>query len=259
MLPILFAIGSFSLKTIIVFIGVSLLTAAFVFWRKGREEHYNEFELMDCFLKALVVSIVVGRISYIFHNFPTLGMSPATWFDFFSHPGIHGLSAIVASMISIYKSAIANKWDAFELLDFWAIALAYGLSVIYFGLFLDGTYYGNRTNLPFGVLFPGLVDKHHPLQLYLASFFTAISVFLSRIEYRYRTFEWYRAGKKAAQTGFLISVFIILLSLTMIMTNFLKPRNAFLPYLDLAEYAVFLIVGIVMLLKRSGRTLGRKA
>lgn len=258
MWPNIFTIGTFSLKTITVFFLVALFISAFIFWKKGKEEHYNEFELMDVFFQALVAGLVAGRIGYVVHYFPTIGFNVLSWFDIFTYPGIHGLSALLVAGLTLYRVAKKKKWDAFEILDFWVISLAYGLSVIFLGLFFDGTYYGYETQLPIGVLFPGLFTKHHPLQIYVSLLFFISAFYLSKVEYRYRTFEWYRAGKKAAQTGFLVSVFCICAALTFLMVYFLKPSTMALPFIELIEYALVLLFGIVLLWNRSGRTLPGK-
>lgn len=254
MLPTVFAIGPFALKTMMLFMLLAVLTAGFIFWKKGKEEHYDEYELMDCFLRSMFVGLVVGRIGYVVHSIQTLGFSPLAWIDIFSHPGIHLLSAVIGGAFTLYRCARQRKWDEYEVLDFWSIGVATGLSIMYLGLFFDGTAYGAETQLPMGVLFPGLFVKHHPLQLYLMGIFIIISIFLSRVEYRYRTYEWYRAGKKAAQTGFLISFFVILSALALLITSFFALRNDPVPYLSQLEYVLLLIFGIVVLMRRRAGT-----
>lgn len=260
MWPTLFTVGPFSLKTMFLFVMLSIFIASFIFWRKGKEEHYDEYELLDCFLRSLFVGVLIGRVGFIIHNIQTVGFSPLAWIDIFSHPGIHLLSAVFGGALVLYRCALQRKWDGYEVLDFWSIGVAVGLSCMYLGLFFDGTSYGNETNLPIGVLFPGLFVKHHPLQLYLTLIFLGIAVFLSRVEYRYRTYEWYRAGKKAAQTGFLISFFIIFSGLALLLTSFFASKNDPLPYVSQLEYLAVLIIGIIVLWRRrAGKPLLHKS
>lgn len=258
MLPNIFTIYNFSLKTLVIFALFALVTAGYFFWKKGREEHYDEFELMDAFFTAVLVGLFVGRVGYIIHEFPRIGFSVYKWLDFVTYPGVHGLTAVLASSWKLYRYSLQKKWDTFEILDFWSISVAVGLAILYIGLFFDGSYYGNETNLPVGVRFPGLFSKHHPTQLYLALLSGLLAVYLSKVEYRYRTFEWYRAGRKAAQTGFLISVFTIVAGLSHFIISFFLPPHPNVPFLDQVEFFAIFVIGIVLLIRRSGISIRKK-
>ena len=81
--------------------------------------------------------------------------------------------------------------------------------------------------------------------------------YLSRVEYKYRTFSWYRHGKKTAQTGFLASVFLISVSVFNFLISFLRPAT-FVFYginIDLVVSTGVFIVGLFLLYYRSGRPL----
>lgn len=223
MYPVLVQLGPFELRTLSVFTILAFLTTAFLFWRKGKEEHYPEVQLFDGFLLAVLIGFVFGRFGYIVAEFGSFGFSILKWLDVFGYPGINGVIGVAAATIYLYKHAKKHKWDPFEILDFWVLSLAGGLALGYLGLFFDGTAFGLQTDLPVGFVFPGLQEPHHPTPLYFAIFFMILSWYLSWVEYRYRTFEWYRAGKKTAQTGFLIATFIIASSIFFFMMTWFKP------------------------------------
>lgn len=259
MFPILFAIGPFQLRTLSFFLVLSFLTTAFLFWKKGREEHYPEIQLFDGFLMATMVGLLMGRVGYVLSQLGTLGFSVFKWVDVFNYPGISGAIGVLAASLYLYRYANKNKWDAFEILDFWVLSLAGGLAIGYVGLFFDGSAFGLPTALPWGITFPGVQEPHHPAQLYFAVFFFILSWYLARAEYKYRTFEWYRAGKKTAQTGFLISVFLIAAAaFFLIMTWFKPPVFAWYGVNgDRVLSLIGLIYGSLLLLNRSGRSFWR--
>lgn len=257
MFPVLFSFGPIELRTLSVFLVVAFLASSFIFWRKGREEHYSEGEFFDGFILASLLGFVAGRIGFIALNYDRFGFSLIHWLDIFAFPGVNGLIAVVVATIYLYRFAHSNKWDIFEVLDFWVLALASSLTLTYMGLFFDGTAVGNPTTLPIGIVFPGLIEPHHPAQLYMALFFLILSIYLGRVEYRYRTFEWYRAGKKTAQTGFLVSMFLIFTSLFYFAISWVKPPIVSVAGIDIDRILALLgfIYGLYLLYSRSGRAL----
>lgn len=257
MFPVLFSAGPFELRTLSFFLVLAFLLTAFLFWKKGREEHYPEIELFDGFLLAVMVGLVSGRVGYVLSAVSLLGWSVFKWVDIFGYPGINGAIGVIAATVYLYNFAKRAKWDTFEILDFWVLALAGGLAIGYVGLFFDGSAFGIATQLPWGVTFPGLQEPHHPTQLYFAAFFFILSWYLARVEYKYRTFEWYRAGKKTAQTGFLLSLFLIATTAFFLLMTWFKPPifSYFGVNGDRIAAIAGLIFGASLLFNRSGRTL----
>lgn len=257
MFPVLFSFGPVQLQTMTVFVILGLFLASFAFWRKCKEEHYPESEIFDGFLVSAVVGSLVARAVFILFNFHIFGFHILSWFDFNGYPGINLIAGLAAAAFLLYKTAIKNKWDAFELLDFWVISVALGLCIYYIGSFFGGIGYGYSTNLPWGVVFPNLIEPHHPVQLYFALFYVFLYFYLSKVEYSYRTFTWYRHGKKTAQTGFLTSVFLIFVSIFTLFMAFLKPAGiVFLQInFDMVISGILALAGVLILFSRSGRNL----
>lgn len=255
MFPTLFSLGQFHFQTINVFFVLAFFLSAFIFWRKGREEHYSETQLFDGFLLAALFGFIVARVGYVTLNFPQFGWNIIKWLDVFAFPGGHLVLGLLGSTLYIARFAQTKKWDVFEILDFWVLATAISSALRYLGYFFDGTVFGNTTSLPWGMIFPGVFEKRHPLQLYYAIFYLVLFVFLSRAEYRYRTYEWYRAGKKTAQTGFLVSVFVIGVSFFSFFMSFFRASEfiwggiTWDPFLYLAG----VVFGGILLVRRSGR------
>ncbi len=257
MFPELFSIGSFSLRTLTIILLVAFFLSAFVLWRKAREEHYAEDQVFDMFLTSSLLGAVGARIGFIVFHFDQFGFSPLKWIDMISNAGFNGLIGLIVAGYYIYTYSKKYKWDGFEVLDFWTISVSLGLSLVYLGQFFDGSGVGYPTSLPVGIQFAGLFEPVHPVQLYQALFFLVLYVYLSRVEFQYRNFQWYRSGKKSAQTGFLVSMTLILGGIFSFFLTFFKPPmiELFDTNIDqLFSLGVFMI-GALVLYHRSGRPL----
>lgn len=257
MFPELFSIGSFSLRTLSIVLFVAFFLGAFVLWRKAREEHYPEDQVFDMFLVSSLLGAIGARVGYILFNFGQFGFSPLKWFDMISNAGFNGIIGIFVAGVYIYKYAQRKKWDSFEILDFWMISISLMLALVYFGQFLDGSGAGYPTSLPIGVVFPGLFEPVHPVQLYHSAFFLVLFFYLSKVELEYRNFQWYRSGKKSAQTGFLLSMSLLGGGLFFFILSFFKPAIIEIWGTNIDQMIALLIFisGGLLLYHRSGRPL----
>ena len=258
--PTLIAIGPISIKVFNLFLVFGFLVTAFIFWRRTKEEHYQEGELFDGFLLAVLVGFVAGRIGFVLGHFNEFGFDFPKWLNIFSFGGFSGLLGLIAATFYLALFAKRKHWDVFSILDHWVTSLSLGVGIIYLGLFFDSAGSGLATSLPWGITFPGQLEPHHPVQLYWAGFFFLLFAFLSWVEYRYRTFTWYRAGKKAAQTGFLTASFLIFLGLFSFLMIFVTaPQLTFKGVrLDYWLSGFTFISGLVLMAIRSNRFQLRK-
>jgi len=257
MYPIILNLGFFKLKSLTVMAILALLAASFIFWRKGKEEHYDLVELFDAFISSGIFGVLVGRLAFVLFNWSSFQGQWQSMFNIVAAPGNQPLLALVGAAFYLSRVAKRRKWDAFEILDFWVTAVSLGMVFIYFGFFLAGSYAGRLTNLPWGIVMPGTFEKSHPVQLYFVAFFLFLFNYLARVEYQYRTFEWYRQGKKTAQSGFLLSMFLIIASAFYFLMTFVSLPSMMIgsQVLDAWIYLLALFFGLGMLFKRSGRSL----
>lgn len=235
--------------------GLAIFFAGYFFWRRGKEEHYSEENLFDGFVLAVLVGSLFGRLGFVFFHLEQFGLNLVRWLDIFAYPGINTLIFLVVASVYLYRYALRNRWDVFEVMDFAVGALCLGLFFSWLGLFFDGTGFGTATNLPLGMVFPGVFDRHHPVQLYYTIFYLILFIYLNRVEYRYRTFLWYRYGKKTAQTGFLTSIFLIFTGLFSLIVNFVSLPTLVVDgwRFDFGLSLTLLIFGLLLLGIRSGR------
>ena len=75
MFPVLLAIGPVVIKTVNLAFVLALLAGLFVFWRKGREEHYEEAMLFDGLLLSLLFGLVLARAAFIAMRFGEFGLN----------------------------------------------------------------------------------------------------------------------------------------------------------------------------------------
>jgi prolipoprotein diacylglyceryltransferase len=255
MFPVLLEIGPLVIKTMNVFLVLALLTGLFIFWRKGKEEHYDEVELFDGLFLGQLLGIVVARAVYIITNFSNFGFDPIAWVDIFGNPGFALIAFFIVSGYYLFRYSLKKKWDAYEILDFWVLAVSFSSIWVWLGYFTEGIFFGTQTQLPIGIVFPGVFDAHHPLQLYLAIFYMGLAWYLGWVEYRYRTFEWYRKGKNTAQTGFLFALFLICNGIAYSLLSFISIPSMVVYGLriDTAVAIIVMLLGFLLLYSRSGR------
>ena len=253
----LITIGSFQLRTLSVFQVTAFFSAALILWKRGREEHYAEARIMDAYLLSFLVGGAGARLGFILLHLDQFGLNLFNWFNFVQYPGTQLLFGLITSTVYLYFFAKKNKWDAFEVLDFWAQALSLALFWLNIGYFFAGVRFGSATRLPWGIVFSGVFEKRHPIQAYYSLFHLIIYRWLWWLEFHYRTLEWYRGGRKTAQTGFLFIVFILTYSLFSLLMNWLGA-----PVIQIGQTAVdtWIYVGLILfslwlLVRRSNRLL----
>ena len=255
MFPTIACAGPFCLQTLNIFLIAAFLTAGFIFFKKIREEHYLEMEAFDGFFLSLLTGLLGGRIAYLVINHGQFADAPNRWLDIITYPGINGVVAVGVALWFLYRWSKSVAADRFELLDIWCQAVTAALSIIWLGLFFDGASQGLSTSLPVGLTFPGQIEPRLPVQLLAALFFLCLHVYLRWVEYRYRTYNWYRTSKKSAQSGYLTAVTILAASLFWVALSFLR-QNQFIiggTNLDVWIGLTGVICGLFLLFNRSGR------
>lgn len=260
MFPNIFCLGIFCLRTLSVFVVLAILSSLFILFKKTREEHFSEYEAFDAIFLAGLGGLLAGRVVYVLLNLPIFNWNFWQMLDIISYPGVNGLATVVTMGLLVYKFSASFTSDKFQFLDMWSTVVAVGLGIIWLGLFLDGTGYGLPTPAPLGFIFPGLVEAHLPLQLYNAIFFFLLAWYLHWVEYRYRTFSWYRNAKTSAQSGFLIAVSLIATSFWYLVLSWLRSPQIVIAGINFDAFIAMLgiIFGIILLMNRSGRVLSLK-
>lgn len=241
----------------ILFYFLAILTAAFIFWKKIKEEHFDDYQLFDHFLLSLLIAWIFARLGYIALHFDQFTFNVLAWVDVYAKPGFSLFLLSFFWGIFLYKFTKKNTNNSLAVLDFWATSLSGAAVWIFLGWLLTGTHLGKQTSLPIGIKFSGVFDRYHPTQAYSAIFYLFVLFYLSKLEYVYRTFSWYKGGKGSAQSGFLLGVFIIASGFWWAIMSFLKPGEVLLGQtsIDLFLAIATLMAGAILLIARSGKFL----
>lgn len=249
MLPILFSVGSFSLYTLGLTIGVSFLAAAFIIWRRLKELNLKEEKIIDFIIIASVFSWLTARVFCIIQNWGEFKHIAARWFDFMRFPGFSYFGSIFGLIVISIWYAKKQKLDYWQILDETIYGILPFMIFTQLGCFFDGSGQGKPTTMPWGVFFPGSLVRRQPLSVFTAIALLLIWVLLLRIEREWRFWEWY----KSKAQGIVLLIFLGLFFTSNIPLAFLKESRLYFFLLDLlANILGLLIVGVVFYL-RSGR------
>ncbi len=255
MLPVIQILGLLRIYSFGLFLALAFLFGLFVFWKKGREEHFDEALLLDAAITACFWGFIGARIGFILVNFQVFGLNILDWFSLFAYPGFVGIFGLMSAIISLVIFSKKQKWDTYEVLDFGTLGLSIGLVFVFIGMFLNGSGFGNTTTLPIGMSFPGVFDRRHPVQLYDALLYLIVFISLMKLELEYRAFLWYRAKKRSAQSGFLLACFLMAYGGISGVLSFVKPFQFVIFGIPLDPFIglLIIVVGISILYRRSGR------
>lgn len=213
-----------------VFLVLAFLMSSFFFWKVGKEEHYREDELFDGFLLSFLTGIVFARIAHVVIHFSQYGWQLFQWFNVFSNFGFYLPAGLVVFGISLYRFAGKKKWEQFAILDMMTPAVFLGLAILQIGVFFEQ---------PLETIFslkPWFFSLHLVISL-LAFFF---SWYTRRAEFHYRTYSWYRSGRQVAQTGFVLAIGLVFLSLLLLLVK------------EFLVCATLFVLGLTILIGRSG-------
>lgn len=239
------------------FLLLAFLVGTFIFWKKGGEEYYDQAELMDVLILSCFSGLMGARLGFILVHFSSFGFDLWKWFSWVSNPGFLGITGLLFGFFAVIWQAKKRKWDAYEIGDFGAIALSAALVFVFLGEFLNGSGVGNVTTLPIGMNFPGVFDKRHPVQIYAMVLYAILFFILWKLERRYRAFIWFRANRRTAQSGFILSSFLIGYGVIGFALAFFQP--AFLSVagvnLEFIVRVLVLCAGLSLMYARSGRTI----
>lgn len=256
MWPVLFHVGPLYVYTISLFLVMALLSSSFAIWYRASRERYEDVSaVFDGWLQAVLVGVIASRIAYVALHAETFGLHPLRWIDIVGYPGVMPLAGVLVGAWWLARFANQRKWDAYEILDFGAIAACFGSLWIWAGAFFDGSSMGTPTTLPWGVQFAGLVEYRHPAQLYALLAYTIVLGILLWSELRYRFFGWYRGSKNTAKSGFLWIVYCLFLGIIGGGLLLVTPSQivVFGVSLDWLVRLLLVLYAVVLLIIRSGR------
>ena len=241
----------------------SCMLTGFVIWRKLRRERVdNEDKIFDIILTSSLMSIIVGRLVFIAFHFQTFGLDPVKWISFFQFPGVVGVVMLLAWLLVFWK-LLRNEWkDAIEQVDYLSIGVAFFLFLLALGDLFSQVCTLAQSFLPgASVVMPFFDIKILIVSSLYVLIFGFLFLFLSNVEKNYRTFLWYRARRRSAQTGFVVASFLIAYGLFGFLLSWFMPMSMVIlgVGIDPIVKLLVMLLGFVVLYVRSGRSFFRQS
>ncbi len=257
MWPTLVSIGPLAIQSFGFVLAASVFFGGFVWWQKGREEGFDEEELMDIWLLAGVLGLVFGRGWYILANWDFFSGSFYKMMFLTKYPGLAYEGVWIGAVLMILIQVIKKKWNFFKLAETGLFAFLIVEMFGWLGSFLAGSSIGKMTTWWWGIKFPGVDGKRIPVQLFFIVSIGLLFKIIKSWEKEYRSFKWYKSEKGEAKSGFLVACYLIGLGLLTLLLGFFQQLPNILWIFSsrqLFGIAMFLS-GSLLLLERSGITI----
>ncbi|MDH7478533.1 MAG: prolipoprotein diacylglyceryl transferase [Syntrophomonadaceae bacterium] len=204
--------------------------------------------IVDFALLVVVAGLVGARLVHVLF---------VEWDYYFAHPldilnpyhqGLVFQGALLLGILAAFGFVRYFHLSFWNFSDVIAPFVALGYSVVRIGCFLAGCCYGRPTDLPWGVVFPALLDvPRHPTQLYSSLFGILLFFFL-----------WWLFPRRTFPGQVFLS-YLIVYSLGRILIENWRDNPLFLGPFTLAQVAggaVFVIAAILYLRLRSRGPVG---
>jgi len=197
---------------------LAVLVFAYLVWKKNRDElgqYINSF-----LWSTLVAFFIGGRVGYGFTDLLNWNTSLWDWLFFWDKPGFNLLVGLVSLVTFVMLHTMFERWSFLELVEDLVIP-----GIILSFLWILPAWFTQKSMVDIWIM-AGL------MLVYILSFWAR----------KYRSFYWYKSGKK----GFLFLFLGLVFSVLMFMISFGVEMSLFFRYLALVFGLIFLI-SLVML------------
>jgi len=255
MIPTLIQFGPLAITSLGVSLFAALLIGSFFSWKKGKEDNLDPEPLMDGIIISSIIEFFGARLIFILTH-PELGFK--AYFNFMKFPGFSYYGALISGVIFWIYFCKTHKWDFYKLADVLVFGIIPAQILINLGTFFDGSGYGAKTKLPWGIVFPGLSYKAHPISLYQIIFLGILLWWIYKLERQYRFFSWYKGKRAVAAPGFLFLTYLLTFAVFRFVLEFVSNKSLYLLNLSIGNWislGIFLI-GLIILYERTDRGLG---
>lgn len=237
---VLFELFGVQIKSYGLMIAIGIMVAASIFINKGKKRGYDEDELLNLIIFAIIGGIFGGKSLFILTEIKDIIKDPSILLNFGYGFVIYG--AIGGGALAIYLYCKRKKWNTIKIFDMVVPVLAIAQGFGRIGCFLAGCCYGAETDLPIGVVFPigSLAPSGihlHPTQIYSSIFDFVLGFFLL----------YY--SKKQKADGKVTGMYLMIYSIGRFLVEYLRndPRGN-VGVLSTSQFiAIFtLVLGIVI-------------
>ena len=237
--PIIFKIGSFTLRSYGLFIALAVLAGYLVARKRIKNVGLNEDNFLDLLLFLIVGGIIGARLLYILTN---------DFFYYLNNPfeiikswgeGLSFIGIVIAGLLISFIYSKIKKINFWHLLDVLSIGLMLGYSIGRLGCFFNGCCYGLPTNSIIGFRF-NQFELFYRLPTQLFTSIGALIIF----------FILLRIDKKKKFYGKIFGWTLILLGILTFVVELFREVLRFPPLnLSLNQYSTFILIplGIILL------------
>lgn len=240
MRPILFEIFGVKIYGYGLMITIGIIAALFLFTYRSKRKQYNEDNIWDMAILAIICGVIGGKVLYIITDIKYIIEQPSVLKSIGNGFVIYG--AVFGGILAVYLYSRKKGWDTLNIFDLAipSLPLAQGFGRI--GCFLAGCCYGSATTLPIGVEFRNSpfvpVNVHvHPTQIYSSVFDFLLAFFLL----------WY--DRKERKNGRIFSLYLIIYSVGRFLIEYLRddPRGSVSIFSTSQFISLFIvIIGILL-------------
>lgn len=253
------------LRTLVlsIWLPLTVLISLFSVWRKLRLERVtDEDQIIDKLLIGSIIGVLAGRLGYILLHFSQFGLNLGNWLSLSRIPGTVEVVALVVMLFSFWKLLGKNWRDTIEIVDYTSITIALYLFLgSLLNVVLQLVAFISAMSVGTAQLLPKLDIQAVLVSLIYTVFYFVLYLFLGRMEKVYRTFMWYRARRRSAQTGFIVAVFCIGYGISGFVLDWFTPATIAVAGINLDPLLRLLVMvgGFVILYLRSGHSFFNKS
>ncbi|MGB2705372.1 MAG: prolipoprotein diacylglyceryl transferase [Candidatus Omnitrophota bacterium] len=240
--PVLFKIGSVTIRTYGVLVATGFFVAFFLLYREAKRKNFYAHKILDLELVILVFGILGARALHVLVNLDFYSKNLLEAF-FIWRGGLAFLGGFILAILACAAFALKNKMPLWEVGDFISPYMALGHAIGRIGCFLNGCCFGKVAAWPFlGVVFPGDTAYRYPTQLY-ASFLLLCTFIILKV-----------AEERPHASGSVFAFYLLLYSGMRFFVDFLRGDNPTyifgLTVSQLISAAIFTIAIFLLVLRR---------
>lgn len=167
MYPILFHLGPVAVHSYGVMLMVGFLAGIALSRRQAQRRGLSPDLPLDLGIWILIASVVLARGLFVALHWGDYAARPFGAIAIWREGGLSFFGGLVGGVVAAIIYARRARLSFWLLADVFSPGLALGYAITRIGCFLNGCCYGVPTDLPWGVVFPGITtEPSHPTQLY---------------------------------------------------------------------------------------------
>ncbi len=167
MLPVLFKIGSFEVRSYGVMMLIAFLVGLWVVRRRSKLYGFDYSQIGDVTFWALIAGVLGARIVFIAQEWSYYSAHPKELYTL-QFAGLTSFGGLIFGFLAVLIWAWRKKANLIRLMDLLAPGFLIGHVIGRVGCLLNGCCFGDACppNLPWGIHVEGSTVLHHPAQIY---------------------------------------------------------------------------------------------